>query len=172
MKALTSHINMHTGNMTAIAAAVLLFVGGVQWQEYSDYQAQKAKDAAYRQQPASDWLDVEAIRVPDFEQGSDPNLIYEVARKVEVFGIWSAVIRPIGEASNEVRCTNTGNGKYKTTTKLPDKGVTLSWFMGKDCNLGPGQYVIELNITFTPDGESVPKTEEAFSNVFTVLPKP
>lgn len=172
MKYAITSLDVKTGNLTALAVAVLLFIGGVQWQEYSDHLAEQRKAIEYAEKPASDWLDVQAIRVPDFAEGEDPLLLYEMDRKEKVVGEWNAMVRPVGEPTNETRCPGSGQATYKPNVKMPDTGVRMSWFMGKHCNLKPGQYVIDLGITFTPDGQSVPKTEEAVSNVFTILAKP
>ncbi len=93
--------------------------------------------------PPNAWIAISEIFVPDFEAGDDPMIIYDRTIRQDFPGMWVAEIqREEPGALFSPYCVGSGVQDYRTDTVLPDRRVTLSWFMGRDCRLQPGRYRI------------------------------
>lgn len=120
--------------------------------------------------PATEWFSVRNISVPDFVKGEDPAVIYDREVKQPFSGTWNVEVHPVSAAVDYPVCTGSGTNLYKPNEALPEKGVTLSWLVGRVCNLSEGQYNLEVNYELRPRGYPA-KQYSATSNIFRVLPE-
>jgi len=119
--------------------------------------------------PASSWLVVNEVYVPDFEQGDYPNIIYdreiqenfdafwivEVQRTSDV-GLWSTV------------CSGSGVNEYDPAEVIPDNTVSWVWFTNTECDMDPGVHRLKTTYTMTRPGWPQ-KRLFVLSNEFNVL---
>lgn len=152
-------MKLHRVDMLAAVVAVAVVFGWTQWSEHS-------RNAL----PASDWLTVNNISVPDFVQGEDPAVIYDREIKKVFSGTWNVEVHGSTASNNYAVCSGSGTNLYKPEEALPESGVTLSWLIGRICDLPEGQYNLEANWEIRPEGYP-PKQYAATSNIFRVLPK-
>ena len=124
------------------------------------------------QVPASQWIAVNSIYVPDFAAGSDPLMTYD-RRIIEEFqGFWVVEVQQHDPASGAfiLRCSGSGVNDYEPQDYIPENVVSWSWFIGKPCNdLPPGDYRLRTSwVLKRPDWPE--KQIVAYSNMFKVLP--
>lgn len=156
----------------AIPLAGMLFW----WQEQTEQreraiaQASAIAEAEARAQELVErWFVVRNISIPDHAEGEDPLIVYDrdvrgaatINRIVEIHVVAEEKIHPI--------CTGSRLNRYELNVNQPVVGKPLSWFVGKDCKLKPGQYVAKAYWEVRPDGYPAKHTWLT-SNVFTVLP--
>lgn len=140
---------------------ILAFLIVAQWQVWERDRVQAL--------PGSDWFDVAYVSVPDFKVGTDPIMSYQRTIKKPFVGRWFVEIREVGTARSKLVCDGKVTNHYDLDDALPDP-VTLSWFVGKDCGLQPGQYQIFSTWQIERDGIAATVSVSKASNVFRVLP--
>lgn len=119
--------------------------------------------------PATAWFEVVEVFIPDHDAGTDPRIVYDRIVHENVRGFWIVEIqrREYGELSF-TECTGFGINDYEVLDLIPDRQVSLSWFVGKDCALGPGAYRARVSYSFQKNGWPV-KDLVALSNTFVVF---
>jgi len=143
----------------SMAAAAVLVTGWLIW-----------SDAAKKEVPAETFFEVKSVSVPNFVAGDDPNMIYDRVIKKPFHATWSVEVHRVGGETDYAYCYGSGTQFYEPKETLPKAGVTLSWFVGKDCNLPEGQYTLQASWEIRPEGYPT-KNERVTSNLFRVLPK-
>ena len=115
--------------------------------------------------PVSDFF-IAKVEIPDMKVGENPIIVYDRKIKKNFIGTFHAEIKSVENIITV--CAGSVSGiKYDTTDKLDPSKVTLEWFLGKTCNLSPGQYFIET--TWTINNENWPtKYYTNTSNIFEV----
>ena len=129
-------------DIMALIVVILMVFG---WNKWDEAQKENA--------PARDWFVVENIFIPSFIEGENPVMTYSFTVLRETRGLWRIEIfetKQSQETSAAV-CVGSGIGNYKPG-KGPKSGVTLEWFMGKDCKLPAGEYVAVATWTLQPKG--------------------
>ena len=123
-------------------------------------------------QSSDDYFIVRSVYVNDVIEGQDAILIYDRIVKRPFKGIWTAVVFTISKPDGNLYgvCNNSNIVYYEPAVKLPRAGVTLSWFIEKDCKLPPGEYSIQT-VWEVEVSSMVKKYVKFTSNVFTVIPK-
>jgi hypothetical protein len=144
------------------AAVALVIAGGV---INLSTLAQDARRAAV---PTSTIFEVNEVFVPDHMQGEDPVVIYDRTIHQDFRGFWIAEVqRRDANDLNFPACPGAGVSDYETTDVIPGDKVTLSWLIGRRCDVAPGRYRIRLSYDITIPGWPL-KTLTVFSNTFTV----
>lgn len=120
---------------------------------------------------AADYMTVHGVEVMDSRQGEDPRVIYRRTVHKPFRGRWIASIYSERNAQGETYgvCNNSGEANYKPSIVLPQSGVSLEWFMEKDCQLEPGRYTLVTTWEILLD-HGVIKRTTATSNQFEVKP--
>lgn len=142
----------------ALAALIIAIVGNYAWTLYGAHMRAIA--------PSTDWFYVQSINVADGSAGN-PNIpvIYDRVIKKPFVGEWYAELK---RASDQfLMCSGNGKSLYDTNDTLPETGVTLKWFMNRECVLPPGQYFIETSYKIKADGYPE-KNYRVASNLFTL----
>jgi len=123
-------------------------------------------------QSSDDYFIVRNVYVNDVIEGQDAILIYDRTVNRPFKGRWTAVVLTISKADGSIYgvCNNSNIVHYEPVVKLPSTGVTLSWFIEKDCKLPPGRYSIQT-VWEVEVSSMVKKYVKFTSNVFTVIPK-
>lgn len=117
--------------------------------------------------PASWWLDVRDVHVPDFVSGADPTI--EVDRVIygAFFADWKVEIYTTDGALVEW-CQGDGSNDYQVSDRL-HKVTMFSWWMDREpCSLPAGEYVLKTSWKLHPP-DFPEKQVRSTSNVFTVL---
>lgn len=154
---LSSFLQIKKIDVLAFIVALLGVALWIRWSEVVDTYT-----------PGTEWFEVQALSVPDFKQGDDPTIVYTRVIKRDFIGEWVAEVHVYDfQGDRTLFCSGTGASDYHHGDRLPDS-VTLSWFVGKQCDYRPGQYSIEVVWEFRSG--SVTKQVRAQSNVFKVLP--
>jgi hypothetical protein len=124
-----------------------------------------ARDAV----PVSAWFSVTEIFVPDHLAGTDPVMVYDRTIFENVRGFWIVEVqrREYGDLSF-TECTGYGINDYDVSDVIPENKVSLSWFIGRQCNLKPGTYRLRVSYSFKKDGWPV-KDLTVLSNTFVVF---
>lgn len=143
----------------SMGVAAILVTGWLAW-----------SDAVKKEVPASTWFEVKNISVPNFVEGDDPMMIYDRKIIKPFHATWSVEVHRANDAVDYAYCYGSGNQFYEPKEILPKSGVTLSWFIGKDCKLPEGQYTLQASWEIRPEGYPT-KIETYTSNLFRVLPK-
>jgi len=115
--------------------------------------------------PASDFFTAK-VEVPDMKVGDNSIIVYDREIKKDFIGTFHAEIKSVENIITV--CDGDGSGiKYDSSDKLDPSKVTLEWFIGKKCNLLPGQYYLET--TWVINNENWPtKYYTSISNIFEV----
>lgn len=164
------------GNWATVVVASAVLVVGYMWYDAKEQRefiaAQKlVQEEAQRREEArpQEWFVVKNVFVPDHLEGENPLLVYARTVHKPFNATWNVDVHLLGEAETSV-CTGSGNSTYTSTEVLPESGVELSWFIGKRCQLKPGNYTLhttwEMRIPDYP-----PKVTTYISNSFLVLEK-
>lgn len=122
---------------TEIAVAFVIAIGVI----YFTTLAQRS----YRNTiPPNAWIVINEVFVPDFIVGEDPMIIYDRSIRQDFPGMWVVEIQKSeADALFSPACLGTGVTEYSTETVIPDRRVSLSWFLGhQNCHLSPGTYRI------------------------------
>lgn len=112
-------------------------------------------------QNSDERLSVNKVYVPDHLIGEDPEMVYDRTVNEAFYGRW--LVRIYSIESDLPVCSGSGSALYDEVDSL--RGVTLSWYIGKQCNLQPGQYLLRSTWSV---GEGYPPVRNT-SNVFEVL---
>lgn len=119
--------------------------------------------------PASAWLTINEIYVPDFEQGTNPNIIYDRVIHENFDGFWIVEVQK--QTTNGLwatECSGNGVNEYDPEEVIPDNTVSWDWFINRKCRVEPGKYRLKMTINMTrpnwPD-----KRLFSLSNQFYVL---
>ena len=152
--------------LSAAFTALVLVAGWNEWTNYEERerarQAAIARDAA----PVTDWFVVRNLAVADGVTGEDLPAIYDREIKKPFGGTWFAEVHDV--QTQALACPPGKSGAYyEPKDVLPQAGVTLSWLMDRKCELGPGQYYLEITYLVTPANYPT-KDYRAVSNVFTI----
>jgi len=120
--------------------------------------------------PPNAWIAINELFVPDHITGEDPLMIYDRTIRQNFSGMWVVEVqREEADALFSPICVGSGATNYSTDVVLPDRRVSLTWFVGKNCSMEPGRY--RLRATWTIQIPEWPeKKSTATSNIFTVLP--
>jgi len=148
-----------------LSIALLVFYVAVTLYEYRE--ALKRADV-----PPEAWFELAEIYVPDHDEGSNPDMIYDRAIYVAHRGFWVAEAQRVDPDGREGvfqnYCTGSGVADYDLDDVLGnDNEVTWEWFFGRPCTIPPGQYRIQLTRDMTIPDWPVKQTRH-HSNVFTV----
>lgn len=143
----------------AFFVGAAIFAGWLAW-----------SNAVRESTPATEWFSVRNISVPDFVKGDDPAVVYDREIRQPFSATWNVEVHPATASSDYPVCTGSGTNLYKPNETLPENGVTLSWLVGRVCDLPEGQYNLEVNYEIRPAGYPA-KQYSATSNIFRVLPE-
>lgn len=117
--------------------------------------------------PASSWLVVHEVRIPDFKSGEDPVIFVNREVKREFSGEWKVEIKPEGKPILG-RCQGSGDNDYRPQSN-PLNVKLFDWWMAIDiCKIPPGKYRVETTWRIFPQGGYPEKQVRSLSNEFTV----
>jgi hypothetical protein len=116
------------------------------------------------------WFEVREIYVPDHVQGTNPPVTYDRVIHEDFRGFWVVEVqRREADGATHAACSGSGVSDYETTDTIPNHRVSWTWFVGRNCEVRPGQYRLRLSLDLTRPNWP-PKRVVAFSNTFVVLP--
>jgi hypothetical protein len=161
--------HIKTGNTAAIVLAIIASTLLFLWNDYSRHSEERAEQARREAVLPDQWFVVRNIAIPDFVQGADPLITYSREIRQPFIGEWIAEVHGVSASNDFPICVGSGRANYTPKETLPDAGVLLSWYMGKDCRLEPGKYVIDTTWRILPEGYP-PKVIQFASNPFAVRP--
>lgn len=144
-------------DVVGLGLAVVIVLG---WSYYREWQKDKVLP--------EEWFIIRQVSVADFSAGTnDAPVVYdrEIRRAFE--GDW--IVKVITVPDNHFVCSGNGANYYEPQDKVPEIGVTFKWFVGKDCDLSPGQYALRVHYKLRVPGYPE-KSLDVSSNVFRVLP--
>lgn len=116
-----------TDIMIALALGLLIYlsisVGIAQYQQYNESA------------PATNWVEVTSLTVPNFKPGVNPTIDYVREIKQQVSSSWTAELRyyPPDTENYEVACERTGFSELEPGRAPPANGWTVGSFAGTDC---------------------------------------
>lgn len=121
-----------------------------------------------------DYFEVEKIQVSNFSQGSawsDVDVSYPRVIHRTVEGDWRVEMHPVKKRKilDDVACSGSGTHTYKIGSKLRESEISLEWYLGNQCIVPPGEYILLTRWDFRPN-EITTKRVEQISNVFRVFP--
>ena len=108
------------------------------------------------------WYTVEKIHVDDFKQEENSNRVITYKRFVHKDFTADWFVQIINQNEGEPQCHGSGKSRYKKSKEKKELKVTVEWFVGKKCNLKPGQYKINT-IWVNEDGRSIQSVSNAFN---------
>jgi hypothetical protein len=152
-------------DLYSAATAVCLMLGYLVWSNY-----------VKEEKPAEEWFVVKNIAVPNFIEGDDPLMIYDREVKLPFDATWNVIISRVGVPTLDPVCSGSGHHNYEPRTKMPEAGVTMSFFVGDDAwrncsnKMKEGQYSLRVSYEMRPEGYPV-KHLSYSSNLFRVLPR-
>lgn len=85
-------------------------------------------------------IDVHAVTVPDFSASDDVNVNYDRTIYRSFVATWIAEVQRRENGGWFQFCSGQGTNRYRIDARLPAGGVPLDWYIGKKCQLPPGQY--------------------------------
>jgi hypothetical protein len=133
-------------NLGAVALALFGIMGFLYWQTTSEQNVLEALKA----EPVDHWFTVRSVTIPDFTVGTDPLIQYDRQIRQPFNGTWNVEIHPVGGEADYALCNGSGISFYEPKETLPKAGVTLSWFVGKECKLPEGQYIAQMHWEIRP----------------------
>jgi len=103
--------------------------------------------------PASAWLVVNEVYVPDFPVGTEPMILYdrEIRENFDAFWIVEAQ-RKTDAGLWTTTCSGNGVNEYDPEEVIPDNRVSWPWFMNAECTLLPGEYRLKTTYVMTRPG--------------------
>jgi len=104
-----------------------------------DYVQDQRRELA----PVTEYFEVRQIAIPDHSQGEDPIIIYDRTVHKPFRGTYNIEIQKAGTLQPLESCIGRNTINYSPEKKLPEDGPTLSWFLGKKCDIPAGSYRIE-----------------------------
>lgn len=119
--------------------------------------------------PASWWLEVSEISVPDFHSGEDPEITVHREVKHPFPADWRVDVYQEPGSVYVRTCQGADSNDYKPSNKTLNVKL-FTWWMGLEapCPLKPGRYSIKSAWKMHPDGYPT-KHKRAVSNVFEVF---
>jgi hypothetical protein len=162
--------SLKQGNMAAILLALVTVLIILAWQQYSFRSIREARYNAYLAAVPEEWFVVRNVAVPDFIEGTDPLISYAREIRKQFVAQWIVEVHPVGVKDNFAICTGSGVNNYEPFEQMPENGVTLSWFIGKNCNLKQGKYILDATWSIMSE-DMPPKVVRFGSNPFMVLPR-
>lgn len=162
-------IDLKKGNLQAAILAFVVGVGLLYFQQHAIEQGRQNRELILAAEPAASFFEIKNLAIPNFIAGTDPQITYDRVVKKTFSGTWNVEVHLAGDKSDYSFCTGSGVNEYALSPEGKDANVSLSWFMGKDCHLPPGQYFLQANWEIRPDGYPT-KRESYSSNLFRVLP--
>ena len=107
-----------------------------------------------------DFATVNKVSIPDHTADQDPYIIYD--RDTWQHHDAGYHVEVVIAGTDKVVCENRGHGFYRKGEKIVNK--TLSWYIGKRCNLPSGRYLLKTHWNLR-NGVYIHNT----SNVYRVL---
>lgn len=118
--------------------------------------------------PASAWLRVNEIYVPDHPVGSNPAMIYDRIVGEEFEGFWIVEVqRQTYTGLWTTTCSGSGVSNYSPGKIIENNTVSWGWFVGEKCPVPPGLYRLRITYTLSKPGWP-PKRVFVLSNEFKV----
>lgn len=118
--------------------------------------------------PASAWMRVNEVYVPDFQTGGDPTLIYDRTVLEEFDGFWIVEVqRQTASGLWTTVCSGSGVNSYSPSEIIENNTVTWSWYVGTRCVVPEGSYRLRTTYTLARSGWP-PKRVFNLSNEFNV----
>lgn len=103
--------------------------------------------------PASSWLVVNEVYVPDFETGSCPNILYDRAIQENFDAFWIVEVQSTKNDSLwTTELSGSGVKEYDPAEVIPDNTVSWPWFTSTSCDVRPGLYRLKTTYTMTRPG--------------------
>lgn len=119
--------------------------------------------------PAEAYFEPMQLNVPDFKAGGNPILFYDRTIHQEFKAEWIVEAQLIQSTGKPISvCTGVGENIFMPEKGLPAGGATLDWFMGTNCNLGPGTYRLVANWEIERPAATGNVTTRLISNLFEV----
>jgi hypothetical protein len=117
---------------------------------------QLASEVSDRQKdllPASAWLVVNEVYVPDFEEGKPPMVLYdrEIHENFDAFWIVEVQRKTVGGLWSSV-CSGNGVNEYDPAEVIPNNTVSWDWYINAKCEVPPGTYRLKTTYTMTRPG--------------------
>jgi hypothetical protein len=103
--------------------------------------------------PPGSWFRVNDLYVPDHEQGTNPEIIYDRIVDEPFQAFWVVEVQreePGGLFS--LHCQGSGVNDYEPMDYIPENKVTWEWFIGKPCVVPPGNYRLRASWTMRKPG--------------------
>ncbi len=163
-------IDFKTGNFRALIIAVVVSAAGISWQQASYRKEQISQIKILNETPTDTFFEIKNVSVPNFIEGENPFIVYDRQIKKTFTGYWNVEAHMLAGSTDYNYCSGSGSALYTPKETLPKVGVSLEWFIGKDCHLTAGQWVLQANWEIHAEGYP-PKFQTYTSNIFTVLPK-
>lgn len=138
-----------TDIMIGVGLAFLIYIAGsIAW-----YQYQESNNTA----PATNWVEVTGLTVPNFQLGVNPTIDYVRDIKQAVSSSWSAELRRYSDTSDnyDVVCERSGFSELEPGRAPPATGWTLGSFAGTDCVESltlPGRHRLMITWELRPSG--------------------
>lgn len=128
--------------MESAAAAVVVFVVIQLSVEVADRQKELL--------PASSWLVVNEVYVPDFPVGEFPQIIYDRDIRENFDAFWIVEVQKTVESGLwTTLCSGSGVNEYDPSEVIPDNKTTWVWFTNTECEMEPGEYRLKTTYTMT-----------------------
>jgi hypothetical protein len=160
-------------NLTDIGVGIILaiclyFLILTTYSQFTRWQAQA---------PATNWVEVSSLAVPNFQPGVDPVIEYVREIKQSVSSSWTAELRhyPNDSGDYELICERSGFTELEPGRAPPPGGWTLGSFAGIDCvkNITTqGRYRLQIIWELRPRGYDRTITYPISSNTFFVGEEP
>lgn len=125
--------------------------------------------------PASDWFTINKISIPDFEEGTDPLVLYDRSIKLPFYGEGKSEVRDISGAIPNVVCTGSWDMAYEPGDVLDTTKITFNWILGarvipSPCEPKAGQYVTWISVRVKPLN-GVEREVTYLTDTFIIYPK-
>lgn len=144
-------------------ATVALFLASIMIQIVTFVLEERQKSV-----PASEWLTINEIFVPDHMIGTNPPVIYdrEVFEQFRGFKLVEVQLLDINGLMF-TECSEVEVNEYFPADIIPGKTVSWEWLVGHPCQVGPGVYRLRVSYELRREGWPE-KRIVVLSNVFTI----
>lgn len=103
--------------------------------------------------PASSWLVVNEVYVPDFEKGQYPDIIYDRIIQENFDAFWIVEVQQTSENGLwSTVCSGNGVNEYDPAEVIPGNTVSWLWFTNTECAMEPGTYRLKITYTMARPG--------------------
>lgn len=125
--------------------------------------------------PPSAWFQINEVFVPDHRVGSNPKMIYDRTVRERFRGFWIVEVQRFEPGGRDTdlfspACSGSGISEYEPADYIPDNTVTWQWFIGRECDVPPGQYRLRVTISMKRPGWPEKEIAPVYSNMFRVKP--